>query len=621
MGDNMNEITKYTINLLSSLQLEEECNIEISKDNKYIVKINKDNKLRYIGSKYSVEKDIQNFIEGIGKIDNNTILLIFGLGTGEQIQYLLSNLSNTNKVFIVEPSINIIKETLKLNHIKDILMDKRVALCYIDGKIRKHINSFIDDYSINNTKMITFSNYPTIFKNEYEMLINEFNSIKSLKKIGMDTFNTFSDIFFYNFIENVFSLDEFYTVDYLKNMYRNKPAIIVSAGPSLNKNVRLLKHAQDKFIIICGPRTLGILIENDIKPDFICLVDPQEDIVSLMGEHINSGIPLIFMDSGSNQVVKRHKGLKIIAANQGMEKHLEDMLGTKVGSIIQGGSVAHFCMGLAVYLGCSTIIFIGQDLAYTNDKFQAEGTYLENLDEIKHLYENNKEEWDKDKNYNIYVRDIFGDMIRTSIVLNSYREEFEEIISSCNGIEFINSTEGGSDIKGTEVMSLKDSINKYGVEAINKDLEKLLPEPIVIDEDKFIKRVFKIIDKLEIIKKACEEGLKYSEQMLYFYKYNKHCDINKVFSKLDKVDTIINDIENLGFLAYKLVSAINSVLLDENFKEKENETENETGVRLARRSFEIYAAVSNIVGEIIESVRERFIFVQYFQLESKNNCS
>lgn len=606
MGDVMNEITRQTIELINSVQRNEECNIEISKDNKFIIRLNKDNKLRYIGSKYSVQKDIDSFISIINDSNSETIFIVFGLGTGEHIKHLYNSITNSNKIIIIEPSAAIIQETIKLSDYSFILQHERVALCFLNGRIRKYLNDFIEDHRIDNVKIEAFSNYNVIFKDEYEIFTNEINSVKKTKKMGNNTLNTFSHLFFNNFIENVFSLDEFYTVNYLKDIYKDKPAIIVSAGPSLTKNIHLLKEVQDKFIIICGPRTLGILVQNDIKPDFLCEVDPQEEVYNFAKDYIDLEIPLVFMDSASNKLVKEQRGLKIIAANQGMEKHLEEMLGIKVDSLIQGGSVAHFCMGLAVYMGCSIAIFIGQDLAYTNEKFQAEGTYAGEIDELKYRYENNKEEWNKDKNYSLYVKDIYGDKVRTSSVLNSYREEFEDLIDNLSEIKFINSTEGGAHIRGTDVMDLKDSIKLYSPEVLNKNLEEILGSKIAIDEDEFSKKMFGIIDKLEIIRKACEEGLGYSDKMLHFYKDNKKCNINNVLRELDRIDNIINNKEDIGFFAYKVVSAINSVLQNNTFKEKENESERECGIRLAKKSFAIYLSVLVTVEEMLFKIKNNF---------------
>ncbi|MCY6353975.1 motility associated factor glycosyltransferase family protein [Clostridium sp. ZS2-4] len=606
----MNEITKRTIELINNIESKETCYIETSRDNKLIIRIEREDKLRYIGSKYSVERDVETFYKDIAEQANSeTIFLVFGLGAGEHIRYLYDRIIDSNKILIIEPSVAVIKEILKINHISDILQDDRIALCYLDDGIRNNLNDFIEESMMDNTKIAAFSNYNVIFEEEYRTMLNELENIKEIKRMGNNTFNAFAHIFFNNFIENIFALDEFYTVNYLKDMYKDKPAVIVSAGPSLTKNIHLLKDVQDKFIIICGPRTIGTLIKNDIRPDFICSVDPQDETYALMKDYINSQVPLVFMDSTSNKIVKEYKGLKIIAANQGMENYLEEMLGIKVDSLMQGGSVAHFCMGLAVYIGCSNVIFIGQDLAYTNEKFQADGTYAGKIDELKYRYEKNKEKWNKDKNYSLYVPGIYGQMVRTSNVLNSYRQEFEELIYSCSGIKFINSSEGGANIKGTEAMDLKDSIRMYAKDSINKNIKELLGDKIILDEDIFIKNMFKIIDKLEIIKKACEEGLAYSDKMLYFYKDNKYCDVNKVFNELDKIDGIINNKENLRFIAYKVVSLINNVMENDYYRPKENESEKELGIRLAKKSFDVYLVVLQTVEDTIFRIKDKFSFI------------
>lgn len=612
----MNEITKNTIEFTTNTETTEKCNIEISKDNRLILRIDKDYKLRYIGSKYSVQRDIDSFIDSMSNSNSETIFIIFGLGSGEHIKDLYNQTTDSNKIIIIEPSPAVIKEVIKLDNYIELFKDDRVALCYLDDKIRRNLSQLIEEHNIDNIKIDVFSNYNIIFDKEYKFLIDEIESMKNNKKIGNNTLNTFSYLFFNNYMENVFSLDEFYTVNYLKDKYKGKPAIIVSAGPSLNKNIHLLKEVQNKFIIITGPRTLGTLINQGIKPDFLCEVDPQEEVYNFVKDYIYLEIPLVFMDSASSKLVKEQKGLKIIAANQGMEKYLEEMLGVEVDSILQGGSVAHFCMGLAVYMGCSTVIFIGQDLAYTNEKFQAEGTYAEEIDKLKYQYENNKEEWNKDKNYNIYVKDIYGNKVRTSSILNSYREEFENLIYGCTGIKFINSTEGGAHINGTEAIDLKNSIRLHGAESLDKNLEKLIDSKIIINKETFINKMLKIVGKLEIIKKACEEGLKYSEQMMHFYKDNKKCNINKVFRELDRIDNIINNKKDLGFFAYKVVAAINNVLENETFKTQKNESEKECGIRLAKKSFAIYLAVLITVEEMIFQIKDSLIHVNFYDDKS-----
>ncbi|NFT51115.1 motility associated factor glycosyltransferase family protein, partial [Clostridium botulinum] len=94
-----------------------ECITEKSKDNKNIFRIKKDNKWIYIGSKYSVSRDVDNFINKTLKIINDEqLLVIFGLGAGEHIIKLLSYLSQQNKVIIIEPNNSVINSFRQLGY-------------------------------------------------------------------------------------------------------------------------------------------------------------------------------------------------------------------------------------------------------------------------------------------------------------------------------------------------------------------------------------------------------------------------------------------------------------------------------------------------------------------------
>ena len=72
---------------------------------------------------------------------------------------------------------------------------------------------------------------------------------------------------------------------------------MLSAGPSLEKNIALLKECHEKFIIISGGRTLSKLKEIGVKPDFFVMIDGDEIAYDLVKENLNWDIPLIFQVS------------------------------------------------------------------------------------------------------------------------------------------------------------------------------------------------------------------------------------------------------------------------------------------------------------------------------------
>lgn len=150
----------------------------------------------------------------------------------------------------------------------------------------------------------------------------------------------------------------------LKDFYKDKPAILISTGPSLTKNIHHLIDNQDKVIIIAVGQALRVLLAYDITPDFICTVDFGEVNIGHFNGLMDSNVPLVTINRTYAPLIKKWKGTKFIAATPvpGYE-HMATGILTNKGFIDAGGSVAHLCFGLAKQLGCNPITFIGQDLA------------------------------------------------------------------------------------------------------------------------------------------------------------------------------------------------------------------------------------------------------------------
>jgi hypothetical protein len=63
----------------------------------------------------------------------------------------------------------------------------------------------------------------------------------------------------------------------LKDYYKGKPAVIISAGPSLNKNIDLVEKNRDKFVVFCVSTALKAAVKHNIIPDFVCFIEYLPD--------------------------------------------------------------------------------------------------------------------------------------------------------------------------------------------------------------------------------------------------------------------------------------------------------------------------------------------------------
>ncbi|MGI7265891.1 motility associated factor glycosyltransferase family protein [Campylobacter coli] len=231
-----------------------------------------------------------------------------------------------------------------------------------------------------------------------------------------------------------------------KNKFEN--AIVVSAGPSLTKQLPLLKAYQDKAVIFCADGALSMLEKKGIVPDYVTNLDftdlamkffqNKENKTSLNVLSCATHLSLVhFLDNKS--VVLRDDPLY-------QRFNLNDF-----GYIDTGTHVSHFSYTLALALGFKNIIMIGQDLAFDEEgnshskgfdfgeKFSGE----ENIDKLKVPAYAGKGE------------------VLTHITWNDYRIKLEYLFA-CNDqkAKFYNATEGGARINFTEELSFKECCEK-----------------------------------------------------------------------------------------------------------------------------------------------------------------
>ncbi|MGL5820578.1 MAG: motility associated factor glycosyltransferase family protein, partial [Sarcina sp.] len=382
----------------------------------------------------------------------------------------------------------------------------------------------------NFVKMGYYANYDKIYSVE---LIEIMQYIKDISYSILSNKNTniyFGETWFNTLIDNLEYMKSAVPVNELRNIHKGKAAIIVSAGPSLEKNIDMLKNNKN-MLVLSGGRTIKILFEKNINFDYLGIIDPGKcsyDIVEDTIEKIN--VPLVFYNGTNSDVVKSHKGNKIFCSDN---KFINDVFDKDISYIGGGGSVAHFLTDFAIYIGCNPIIFVGQDLAYTNELLHTDSC------KTPGIVSNIASTCD-----NIYVDDINGNKIRTSIILNEFRLTLQQIINRNKDIEFINATEGGADIKGTKISTLEECMKKYDVLGTSdNNIESLLD--IKVQEYKvFNKKIKKYIDILSDIVNSTTKGLKEVDELSKILLKSNSSKQNKILSNLNDVDSLIS--ENLS---------------------------------------------------------------------------
>ena len=295
---------------------------------------------------------------------------------------------------------------------------------------------------------------PTLYNEKLEKELVQYTYAATM---NIHTLNRFGPLFSRSTLEAVPNIISAYGINQIKDRFPGIPAILVAAGPSLQKNVQYLVKAKGRAIIICGDTVLGYLLARGIRPDFVVSVDTQEMTFSKYhGVDIPDDIGLVFHPGCNDKIFKQFPGPKFVSATSMPTYHWLQHCWPDKGSI-DGENQCQMHMGfsLAKWMGCDPIVIVGQDLCFTDDRMHVKGgSYLTEKNEAAHVAKGTM------------AVNIFGEQVRTYSTFLSYRSTFERKTKEFSGT-VINATEGGLPIAGAENRRLEDVLTEY----CNKETE------------------------------------------------------------------------------------------------------------------------------------------------------
>ncbi|RLB20849.1 MAG: hypothetical protein DRG73_09510, partial [Deltaproteobacteria bacterium] len=238
--------------------------------------------------------------------------------------------------------------------------------------------------------------------------------------------------------------------------FKGKPSILVAAGPSLNKNMHLLKDLRDRALIISCDASFIPLMKHGIRPHLVTSLERTPGVALFYsGVKDFQGTYFVACPVIMPEVFSAFKGEKIIAYRA--FSHF-DWLENEKGSLSTGISVANMAFKILEALGCDPVILVGQDLAYSEEgDTHVEGNIFgERSEGIL-------------QKPAIMLEGNDGRPVRSErqweIMKNTYEEDLEAYQGKC-----INATEGGVRIRGAEVMTLNEAIRKYCAEEFRPEL-------------------------------------------------------------------------------------------------------------------------------------------------------
>lgn len=425
-------------------------------DGKPVLIAQKGDKLYRLDSLYDSGKMLDLWFDGLKENwDLNARLYMYGLGNGMYVRKFLEKARKDCLVVVHEPSYKIFRTVLGNYDLSDIFTDTRVRFVFWPLDMNKGVKltyqgimTYTDMYSLAGS---VYLNYADLFTQDYTEYVNGVDRAREVVSANQQVNIFFGQYFARNVFSNMHLLEDSYDIVKLaKQMPDDIPAIVVAAGPSLDKNIKELHRAVGKCLIVSTDTALKPLALEGITPDITAIMDSKKD-KRYLSEAESRNVPIVCTPRGGTEFLHLHTGKKFFIND--FCDHISEFMKNNGHELIRldtGGSVANACFAIAQLFGCKKIILVGQDLAYTGDKTHSavtvRGEKNTPVEELEHV------EMDVD---------IYGNPIRSSREFKLYKEWFEQQIRADKDLEVIDATEGGIRIEGTKLMTLKDAIDEY----------------------------------------------------------------------------------------------------------------------------------------------------------------
>ncbi len=491
--------------------------IESTKTDNYTMRVENEESDIYFHSKYDPVREATGLIKNFKvKKEKQVIALGFGLA------YHLNELAFRNqfdKIIIIEPYISIFYTALNFIDLSTLLKNKRIVfIINANLEIFDVINRNI---SLSLAKELAFlEQIPSLklFDKDYDKIYKEIKEAINYKKISLATDIQQARKWRNNIIINLSYIFKSPKADDFFGMFEGIPAICVSAGPSLDKNIEEIKNAEGKALIMCVGTALKALLKHNINPDIVVSMDGDEANFKHFKDITEMPDTYLFAELGNYYQIQRKWNNKQVffTMKRNFSGWVEKLKG-EYTPIKTGGTVAHSMIDLAYKLGADPIVLVGQDLAYAEGRTHASGT----------TYEGQKAE----NNKMIEVEGINGDTVSTSKSFLSMLSYFNNYFSKHTDRTYIDATEGGAKINHTQIMSLKEAIGIYTSNLDEVNVKEKL-EKVYLTEKPDWKRTFlelnnhmedtldQLNNTISISKeqltflKSVEKRLKYKENIL-----------------------------------------------------------------------------------------------------------
>ena len=525
-------------------------------------------------------------IFGMATNEPVAIHVIYGIGLGYLFQVASANSKGT--VILYEPDLNILWTAFTLVDFSSDILKNNV---FITNTLEDTYDEIYKKSGVQNTpQLLSLTSAREYDKKAFDEIVRKLQEIVGI--YSMDLKYTREKFYpsIQMLIQNLPNLLKEKPLARFKDSLKGKTAVVVSAGPTLDKNIAVLKKYREKYVLFTVGTAVKTLYKNGIKPDFLCIIETYNSSKQVEGLDLSE--VYFITEPYANPELRNFKYREIfshISANSPINQLWSEICGENIEEYWSKGTVSYTALNSARILGCSKIILTGQDLAYLDGQcyskdsaykdlvcqfnsekdnweivakdFEAFASAISASPNIEERHDTANRRLERLNNSLYKVKGISGQMIPTESVYAAFVKPLSEFTEHFNDREYINTSLEGAQIDGFKNISLEDALKdtentgnikieadfNYNAGIIRENLIKTqnsLNEAVIqIESGK--SRIKNLINNLKRKRLVDEEILKDLKKvsLIYLFLSGEFSDKNKLFDIITASNKIELDYE------------------------------------------------------------------------------
>jgi hypothetical protein len=389
---------------------------------------------------------------GDRRFHDGDVTILFGFGLGYLVQEIRKRMGPSHDLIVIEQRPDIFKAAMGLVDLTNVLSDSRIRFCVgVDSDAVIETLKDIQGKALSGSiQKLSYGPAVDLLPDAYRKLENEIELYVSELKTNLHSFRAQIPLRIANLFHNLPVLCRSKPATVLKDAFKGLPAVVVTAGPSLDKNIRMIRKARRKAPIIAADAALKPLLASGITPDIIATLESHDQNAKKFSGILPNqleDIALVFDPEGNQAIPKLFAGPRFFTSSQNT---FSNWLVGHFGAVRDFPcmyTVSHLAFFVARHMGCDPIILAGFDFSFTGNRDHAK--------DCAKTWTADFEKWKF-----IEIEDVHGGKVKTFdqflYMLRLLEREIDRTEALC-----IDATEGGARIRGTTLLSLEEALKTY----------------------------------------------------------------------------------------------------------------------------------------------------------------